>query len=248
MIEPPLVIVGFVEHAGASYYVATVAPMPTYAASRQASPGREMGFFLLRLTGGNRTVSRVAHSRLLEANMSRRLITRSGTQSRVPRIAVLSLFLSACATPPAVGIPEGEENFSISTFEDVSPQADPLTGNPLPRVTAGVKLEGVTCELSNDKGRWTVAPPASVRIQRSSSPLKLECSKPGYKTASGSLKCLSARQREQAAQPLGQTASDVMMAFNIPAGGPIALAAVLATRGKLSDVCNYGPIHLWMTR
>ena len=38
-----------------------------------------------------------------------------------------------------------------------------------------------TCNLSNNKGSWSVVTPGSIKIKRSKKPLKIVCKKDGYK-------------------------------------------------------------------
>jgi len=67
------------------------------------------------------------------------------------------LLLAGCATPPGE-LPK--QTVSVQTFEASQP------------------IAGVSCELSNEHGQWTVVTPGSVEVIASAEDLAIICSKP----------------------------------------------------------------------
>jgi uncharacterized protein YceK len=45
---------------------------------------------------------------------------------------------------------------------------------------AGTNVDGATCQLSNDKGNWSLQAPGAVTVHRSYNALSVACSAPGY--------------------------------------------------------------------
>lgn len=85
-------------------------------------------------------------------------------------------FAQSSATSSVVGSDSGDGGQSGS-YEHVAVAVTDANG----------PVAGAKCVLSNDKGSWNVSAPDTASIRRSSSDLKVECSKDGYEVASGTI-------------------------------------------------------------
>ena len=149
---------------------------------------------------------------------------------------------ASCASVPAVV--EGEEDLSVGALQRVR-DWDPNSGMVAGRAIEGV--DGVRCTMTNDKGSWSAITPAIVRVRRSPRPLQFECTKEGYAPSSGTLECLTPRQRQQRLRADGAAASLALAPLVLLGPGaaiqwleiPIATALAGSPLGDDADVCTY---------
>lgn len=132
---------------------------------------------------------------------------------------------------------------------------DPITGAPTP-IRHVEPLAGVRCELRNDKGSWSIMTPDDARVQRSSVPLEVQCTKEGYQPRRGSIWCSSPRQEASGARPgpKHDIASSPLIVLALPAAIvalPYVVVGVAATTVSTlaaphDDLCSYKGVAAFM--
>ncbi len=71
--------------------------------------------------------------------------------------------LSSCASTPSI---DSRQKINVATF-----------------LADGTAINGVKCDLKNDKSEWSVVTPSAVDVEQSEVPLQVTCRKTGYGTA-----------------------------------------------------------------
>jgi hypothetical protein len=174
--------------------------------------------------------------------------------------AAFALIVAGCASAPSAVIREGDEELSVAARTWIG--KPDLFAPPGPLRTPDA-LSGVRCTLANDMGTWIAVTPASVRVQRSSSPLVVDCVIEGYKPVHEERRCLSEGERQHerdkvegplaaAMIPLAIVAAPVAPRIAIEAGGRAAMYGASAVAGEAGragkrEYCTYGQIlpNMW---
>jgi hypothetical protein len=169
--------------------------------------------------------------------------------------AALAAFVAACASEPPMTIREGDEELNVTAHTWIG--KPDLFAPPGPLRTPDA-LQGVRCTLANDKGTWVAMTPAKVRVERSGSPLILDCALEGYEPVHEQRSCLSERERKQgrnkvegplaaAMIPLAIVAAPATPQLAIEAAGRAAMYGASAVANEVgragkADYCTYGSI------
>ncbi|HET9651234.1 MAG TPA: hypothetical protein VFP36_03540 [Usitatibacter sp.] len=172
----------------------------------------------------------------------------------------VAAFTAACASDPPAAIREGSEELSVTAVTWIGKPDLFAPPGPLRWPDA---LQGARCTLANDKGTWVAMTPAQVRIERSSSPLIVDCVLEGYKPVHEERSCLSEREREHERNKVEGPLAVAMIPLAV-AAAPVApqLAADAAVRAGMygasvaasamrgagkPDYCTYGRVspNMW---
>jgi hypothetical protein len=110
---------------------------------------------------------------------ARQAKSKTGVQEMKAAIGVVLLALSVdvFAAPAVTGQFDGPYVETNHGYERLKVQV----------VDANGPVADAKCTLSNDKGDWKIDAPDTLHVRRSTAALKVECSKDGYDTSSGTL-------------------------------------------------------------
>jgi hypothetical protein len=168
---------------------------------------------------------------------------------------VVAAGLSACATAPSASDFEGEEDVWV-----MSTQLVPL--EPEGGASSWTKiepLEGASCTLSNNRGRWPATTPMRIRVGLSRESLVAECTKEGFEPLRQEFACVPPERGLSTSDAVDVAALAFLTPLAIVAGpvgiaqlgGPIlvrgaSLAHSQATAPPRRHGCSYFAVEVQM--
>ncbi|HWH42414.1 MAG TPA: hypothetical protein VNU21_21370 [Usitatibacter sp.] len=166
--------------------------------------------------------------------------------ARLPHVVpILATLLASCASSPVV-IFEGEEELPVvaQTWR-VNPADAAVPGRFV--FPNAEPVEGVQCTMTNDKGTWSATTPGKVTVLVSAAPLRVDCTREGYKPARFDLQCRSPAQAAAQRQNIDVAMMIVTLPVAIVAAPLLPLAAAKAgtqaVMSGVSAVAEHGEAH-----